>query len=93
VLMIRSSDTSTGNRFFCSPIRPDGLWGSPSLLVDEKKWKGLEAHHSSPSSAEVKYECSYIDTHGVYRQNVTFAECVYLRYGADCNYGVEWQDD
>jgi len=56
-------------------------------------WKEIEAHHSPPSSAEVKYECSYIDTHGVYRQNVTFAECVYLRYGVDCNYGVERQDD
>jgi hypothetical protein len=91
--MIRSSDTNRGNRFLCSPKRPDGLWGPPSLLLDEKKRKGREAHHSTPSSAEVKYECSYIDTHGVYRQNVTFAECVYLRYGADCNYGVEWQGD
>jgi hypothetical protein len=91
--MIRSSDTSRGNGFLCSPKRPDGLWGPPSILLDENKWKWREAHHSPPSSAEVKYECSYIDTHGVYRQHVTFAECVYLRYSAACNYGVEWQGD
>jgi hypothetical protein len=63
--MVRSLDTSRGNRLFYSPKRPDGLCGPPSLLLDEKEWKGCEAHHSSPSSAEVRYECSYIDTHGV----------------------------
>ena len=76
--MIRSSDTSMVNRFLYSPKHPDGLWGSPSLLVDEKKWKSREAHHSSPSSAEVKYECNYIDTHGVYRQKCYFCRmCVF----------------
>jgi len=51
--MIRSSDTSRGNRLFYSLKRPDGLWGPPNLLLDEKEWKGREVHHSSPSSAEV----------------------------------------
>jgi hypothetical protein len=48
---------SRGKRFFSSPLHPDWLCGSLSLLHNgcrEVKQLGREADHSPPSSAKVK---------------------------------------
>jgi hypothetical protein len=50
-----------GSRIFSSPRRPNRLWGPPNLLSNEYrrlfplgvKGPGLEADHSTPTSAEV----------------------------------------
>jgi hypothetical protein len=50
-----------GSRIFCSPRRPDRLWGPPNhsiqwvpgALAPEVKWLGRETDNS-PASAEVK---------------------------------------
>jgi hypothetical protein len=53
-----------GKGFFLYPLSPDWLWGPPSLLFlgtrgpfhGGKSRPGRGAHHSPPSSAEVKNE-------------------------------------
>jgi hypothetical protein len=55
-----------GSRMFSSLLRPDRLWGPPSLLSNG--YQGLflrgwrEADHSPPASAEVKKMCIYTFT-------------------------------
>jgi hypothetical protein len=60
----RGSIPDRGRGFFFSPLRPDWLWGPPSLLFNGY-WgpfpggevrPGRDADHSTPSSAEVKNE-------------------------------------
>jgi hypothetical protein len=59
-----------GSRMFCSPRRPDQLWGPPSLLSNGDrralspgvKRQGPEAEHSPPASAEVKKIWIYTST-------------------------------
>jgi hypothetical protein len=51
---------SVGSRIFSSPRRPDRLWGPPNLLSNG--YRGREADHSSPASAEVKKMWIYIST-------------------------------
>jgi hypothetical protein len=59
-----------GSRIFCSPRRPDGLWGPSNLLSDGYRGlsspgverPGREADHSPPASAEVKKMWIYTST-------------------------------
>jgi hypothetical protein len=60
----RSSIPDRGRGFFFQSLRPDRLWGPPSLLSNGyqgsfprvKARPGRDADHSPPSSTEVKYE-------------------------------------
>jgi hypothetical protein len=51
-----------GREFFFQPLRPDRLWGPPSLLSNGYRGPiplgtpGRDADHSPPSSAEVESE-------------------------------------
>jgi hypothetical protein len=65
---VRGSIPGRNWEFFCSPPRPERLWGQPSLLSNG--YQGLfprvkgperEADHSHPSSAEVKnaWSCTF----------------------------------
>jgi hypothetical protein len=54
----RGSIPGRGKRFFCTPQRPDRLWGPPSLISNVYlgfslgvKRPGREVHHSLLSSA------------------------------------------
>jgi hypothetical protein len=62
-------ESRKGKKFFSSPRRPDCLWGPPSpihwvpgALSPAVKRPGLEADHSSPTSAEVNTMWIYIST-------------------------------
>jgi hypothetical protein len=66
--MVWGSYPDRGKRFFCSPKRPDRLWGPPSFLFSGYwdlflgvKRSGRD-NHSPPSSANVRYEWSCTST-------------------------------
>jgi hypothetical protein len=61
-------ESRRGKTFFCSPKRPDRLWGPLTLPVNKYRYlppprggakrPGHEVHHSTLSSAEVENEWS-----------------------------------
>jgi hypothetical protein len=68
--MIGGSIPGRRSEFFSSLLRPDWLWGPPSLVSNgyqgaltlRVKRPGLEADHSPPSNADFKYAWSYAST-------------------------------
>jgi hypothetical protein len=56
--IIGGSSPGMGWEFFATLLRPERLWGLPSLLSNGYQglcpWSGREAHQPPPSSGEVK---------------------------------------
>jgi hypothetical protein len=67
-----SSRRAQGWKFFSSPLRPDRLWGPPTLLPN-RYWvltPGRKADNSPPSSDEVKNAWRYASTPPIHLHGV-----------------------
>ena len=60
----RGSIPERDKRYFCSPNRPDRIWGQSALYSMGTRFSppGSKAYHSPPSSAKVKNAWIYTST-------------------------------